>query len=457
MDMNTDACGNECNLDKLPAPPDRGPTDLPAEPIVEQDLVPNPIDCAREVIRVAGDRSVSLRERFRRTSEAMRGVMDSFSPETRKKPVPDESESELDEALQAYDEADDADDADLEEFIDWLAGQAADIIEIGLGSIVRDLRVPDGVLPEKAIRQAQKHRELIVPRLIQIIEEAAATATLDEPYEDNGHFFAVFLLAEFQAREAFPAIRKILSLPDGLPYDLFGDLITEDLPSILAPFTWDRPELLEEMIADFSIDAAVRGGVTATVVSLVDAGQLSWEDGVRLLGRQIARDADENGAETVDLLCGEGYNLLPPGKVEEIERTCLLDLPDRGRAVMEIIESVIANFEVRASCGSICPGELPHIGDTLAELRTWNCFNAEDDEEEDELSLEDRWKLEHVRQAWADAREQDSPPAPHFLEEREETAAVPQPFVHDIPPVGRNQPCPCGSGKKYKKCCGRRN
>ena len=21
--------------------------------------------------------------------------------------------------------------------------------------------------------------------------------------------------------------------------------------------------------------------------------------------------------------------------------------------------------------------------------------------------------------------------------------------------VGRNQPCPCGSGKKYKKCCGK--
>jgi preprotein translocase subunit SecA len=21
--------------------------------------------------------------------------------------------------------------------------------------------------------------------------------------------------------------------------------------------------------------------------------------------------------------------------------------------------------------------------------------------------------------------------------------------------VGRNAPCPCGSGKKYKKCCGR--
>jgi SEC-C motif-containing protein len=26
--------------------------------------------------------------------------------------------------------------------------------------------------------------------------------------------------------------------------------------------------------------------------------------------------------------------------------------------------------------------------------------------------------------------------------------------VNDGPKVGRNDPCPCGSGKKYKKCCG---
>jgi preprotein translocase subunit SecA len=27
-------------------------------------------------------------------------------------------------------------------------------------------------------------------------------------------------------------------------------------------------------------------------------------------------------------------------------------------------------------------------------------------------------------------------------------------FRRDLPKVGRNDPCPCGSGKKYKKCCG---
>ncbi|MHC4705009.1 MAG: SEC-C metal-binding domain-containing protein [Planctomycetota bacterium] len=25
----------------------------------------------------------------------------------------------------------------------------------------------------------------------------------------------------------------------------------------------------------------------------------------------------------------------------------------------------------------------------------------------------------------------------------------------ETPKVGRNEPCPCGSGKKYKKCCGK--
>ncbi|KPK45671.1 MAG: hypothetical protein AMK72_10665, partial [Planctomycetes bacterium SM23_25] len=29
-------------------------------------------------------------------------------------------------------------------------------------------------------------------------------------------------------------------------------------------------------------------------------------------------------------------------------------------------------------------------------------------------------------------------------------------IVRETPKVGRNDPCPCGSGKKYKKCCGRR-
>ncbi len=30
----------------------------------------------------------------------------------------------------------------------------------------------------------------------------------------------------------------------------------------------------------------------------------------------------------------------------------------------------------------------------------------------------------------------------------------PRPVVRQTPKAGRNDPCPCGSGKKFKKCCG---
>jgi preprotein translocase subunit SecA len=28
-----------------------------------------------------------------------------------------------------------------------------------------------------------------------------------------------------------------------------------------------------------------------------------------------------------------------------------------------------------------------------------------------------------------------------------------EPFRRERPKIGRNEPCPCGSGKKFKKCC----
>jgi preprotein translocase subunit SecA len=34
------------------------------------------------------------------------------------------------------------------------------------------------------------------------------------------------------------------------------------------------------------------------------------------------------------------------------------------------------------------------------------------------------------------------------------SAARPQPAAGDWKSVGRNDPCPCGSGKKFKKCHG---
>jgi hypothetical protein len=64
------------------------------------------------------------------------------------------------------------------------------------------------------------------------------------------------------------------------------------------------------------------------------------------------------------------------------------------------------------------------FGDTVEELSGWYCFTEQYREDQE------RWH----RRAEADlARSQ----------------RVENPFKG----VGRNSPCPCGSGKKFKKCC----
>lgn len=61
------------------------------------------------------------------------------------------------------------------------------------------------------------------------------------------------------------------------------------------------------------------------------------------------------------------------------------------------------------------------------------------------------------RTHWRESREALAVPVLAGAGAREEasTGEKPQPVVHSGPKVGRNDPCPCGSGKKYKHCCGR--
>ena len=50
-----------------------------------------------------------------------------------------------------------------------------------------------------------------------------------------------------------------------------------------------------------------------------------------------------------------------------------------------------------------------------------------------------KWMKEHETELRAEGN-----PEQHHVET----------VVHEGPKIGRNDPCPCGSGKKYKKCCG---
>ncbi|WP_428937425.1 SEC-C metal-binding domain-containing protein [Fontivita pretiosa] len=54
--------------------------------------------------------------------------------------------------------------------------------------------------------------------------------------------------------------------------------------------------------------------------------------------------------------------------------------------------------------------------------------------------------------SWDDEHDSELSPPPAAAAQ---APAQPQTIRRDTPKVGRNDPCPCGSGKKYKRCCGR--
>lgn len=74
----------------------------------------------------------------------------------------------------------------------------------------------------------------------------------------------------------------------------------------------------------------------------------------------------------------------------------------------------------------------------LSQLREKALFDQEMWPEDDYIPFED------------DEDEDDFFINRHFKEDFKN-----DPFVREGRKVGRNEPCPCGSGKKYKKCCGR--
>ncbi|MFL6575979.1 MAG: SEC-C metal-binding domain-containing protein, partial [Povalibacter sp.] len=70
------------------------------------------------------------------------------------------------------------------------------------------------------------------------------------------------------------------------------------------------------------------------------------------------------------------------------------------------------------------------------------------EEAERQQRLERAMRFQHA------APEQLTAPAPTELPPAAEEPAPVAQFVRDVRKVGRNEACPCGSGKKYKHCHG---
>jgi hypothetical protein len=327
--------------------------------------------------------------------------------------------------------------------------------EATLDRILGELDAGVDDLPIGAILAAREHRQQIIPRLIRAIRDAAARTAAGDVPEGNAHFFALFLLAEFQAAEALAAIIEAVSLPGELPFDLFGDTITESLPRILAALVGNELSPLEDLAGNRAANDYVRIAAANAYRYLVRDGRLARDEAVDRLRVQLRAAIEEGNENVVTLLLCALTDYAPREALDEIKQAFDLGLVDESMIVLEEIEDSIAagDEELQKRLASCAPTGIP---DAIHELERWAAFAQPAEEEElDYEELGDDFDPDFD----AELDDPDFKDDADFDDAQFDDASAwtpPGTIRNTAPRVGRNDPCPCGSGKKFKKCCGRK-
>jgi hypothetical protein len=306
--------------------------------------------------------------------------------------------------------------------------------EPNIDDVIALLCAPGKTLPEKAVIDARRLRPQIIPRLIELIQEETETARRGQKLHDDGAFFSVYLLTEFRAKEALPAILDAAKLPAS-ERSFFGDAIGDDLNRILAVLAVDEPDVVEKLIDDRALDMYLRWEVANTYKLWVRDGAMTREAAVQRLREHLAKAVQHKDADiAAPLVCNLG-DLAAVEAEHEIKEAYRLKLVDDTIIDEPFLEEQLRGGEAtwRATLMECPPSGIP---DTIEFLS--RDFADRELPEPDE-SFE---RPAHVR----------TPPAtPAEAEPRPEPVGT---IRHADAHVGRNEPCPCGSGKKYKKCCG---
>ena len=290
--------------------------------------------------------------------------------------------------------------------------------------ILAQLEWPGGRFPSEAVDAAVALRAEITPELLRVLDETIEQAEeVGENGNYMGHMFAMCLLAQFRETRAYPVILRVVSLPGKAVDLLLGDFITEGLGSVLASVCGGNLAGIKSLIENDEADEWVRGAAIHSLVILVAAGQMDRAGIVNYFASLFRGRLIREYSPVWDALVGEAADLCPLELTHEIEKAYRDGLVDPSFISLREVQDFAALGEEGAIAALAKDPNCQLVTDTARELSWMACFEA--------------------RPAAV------TPPAVT------RSIREPAPPVIAIPPkTGRNDPCPCGSGKKFKKCHG---
>ena len=271
-------------------------------------------------------------------------------------------------------------------------------------------------MPAEAIRAATADRTRVAPLLVEAIGSSEPTSEVEE----NGLFIAFHLLGQWREKSAYRTMAHFLRRPN--IELILGDATTETCHRVMASVFDGDPRPIYEIILDPEADEFVRGRVFDALVILVFRGELD-----RTAVADFLRSAFDDLQPRDTCFVWDGWQ----GAVALL---ALIELAPMVREAFRLgfideTSTRLQNFEddLKAACAgrplkSWQRKEYEPFGDVVDEFSRWAGF-----------------KPKQHRDRIASSQRLDTWPA--------------MPAHNPFRNVGRNDPCPCGSGKKFKKCC----
>ena len=187
--------------------------------------------------------------------------------------------------------------------------------------ILEAFKIFDGIYKREQVDAAIELKEEITPSLIEILENVLADP--DKYIENDNqydHIYSLMLLGYFRESKAHNVIIDLFSLPGNTAHELFGDLATSDLPTILMRTCGGSIELIKSMASNKDADDYCRVSALNAMAYAVVENIASREEVISFFGTLFTGKETDEDSNFWSLLANFVCDLYPEELMDTIEK-----------------------------------------------------------------------------------------------------------------------------------------
>lgn len=211
----------------------------------------------------------------------------------------------------------------------------------------------DGPFPREGLIESMENRELVTPELLQVLEKATSDPQKMIDRQDYMmNIYAMYLLAQFREKKAYPIIIDFFSKPDAKALEIVGDMFIEDLGRILASVSCGDISLLQQLIENPEAHELLRTAAVEALLVLVNVGEQTRDDIIAYFRSLFAGKLERRKSLVWVSLISSAVALYPEDVMVDIEKAfddylvdeSLIHIGDADEALMKDREEVLQAF-----------------------------------------------------------------------------------------------------------------